>query len=153
MSSPLDIAGFKARTQMPSADVDRLEVDFPGYIVRRCTVRYSWICARLAKRYAVPFATPVPEVILGWLVSLVEPDAYRKRGWNPGDEQTADIEQGAKDAREEIALAADSENGLFDLPLREDTSESGISKGGPLGYSETSPYDWIDVEAEALFGR
>jgi hypothetical protein len=84
---------------------------------------------------------------------MTDPDMYRRRGWAPADEQSLEIEQARKDALAEIQLAADAENGLFDLPLLEGSNESGISRGEPFGYSEASPYDWLDRQAEALRGR
>ena len=53
-------------------------------------------------------------------------------------------------AKSEVTEAADSEEGKFDLPLRQDTTATGVSKGGPLGYSEVSPYTWTDRQREAL---
>ncbi len=44
--------------------------------------------------------------------------------------------------------AADSAEGLFELPLRADLETSGVSKGGPLGYTEASPYRWTDRQAD-----
>jgi len=44
----------------------------------------------------------------------------------------------------ELKEAADSKDGLFDLPLRADTTATGVSKGGPRGYSEASPYTNLD---------
>jgi hypothetical protein len=101
----------------------------------------------------VPFASPAPEIVLGWIVAMTTPEAYRKRGWDPGEKQSAQIEQDRTDALSELKEAADSSEGLFDLPLREDVSTSGIVAGGPLGYSEPSPYDWLDVQREVLRGR
>lgn len=133
---------------MPDADVVRLEEDFPGYIAARIAVWTSRIYAQLSKRYAVPFSLPAPEIVLGWITSLATVDAYKKRGWNPSDEQSAEVLQDAKDALTEIQLAADAVTGLFDLPLLESSTKSGISKGAPLVYSEASPYTWTDVEVE-----
>lgn len=154
MTTPyLDVIAFKARTIMPSEDVDLLEEKAPGYLASRLALASSRMNAQLRKRYAVPFLAPVPEIVLGWLTSIVTPEAYRKRGWNPSDEQSAEIEQDRKDALDEIKQAADSENGLFDLPLRDDVDGSGVVRGGPVAYSEPSPYDWLDVQAEAIRGR
>ena len=56
----------------------------------------------------------------------------------------------AERAREQMKEAADSEIGLYDLPLLNDVTTDGISKGGPLGYSEQSPYSWTDEQADAI---
>lgn len=150
MTAYLDVAGFQLRTVMPFEDVDFLESNHSGFLDARLEVGTSIINARLAKRYAVPFADPVPEIVLGWLVAVVTVKAYQKRGWNPSDQQSQDILDEAKEALEQLKEAADSEIGLFDLPLRADAENaSGVTKGGPLGYTETSPYRWTDVQAEA----
>ena len=90
-------------------------------------------------------ATPVPETVLGWLVIFVTYDVYRKRGVNPQDPQIELLVEEMKTALADIKESADGENGLFDLPVNEDT-DTAISTGGPQGYSETSPYVWQDRE-------
>jgi hypothetical protein len=152
-NSALDLEEFKARTVMPAEDVDDLERSYDGFIARRLVIATSRIYTRLRKRYAVPFATPVPEIVLGWIVAIVTVEAYQKRGWNPSDEQSQQILEAATTALAEVKEAADSNEGLFDLPLRQDTTAEGISKGGPFFYSESSPFDWLDVQREAVRGR
>ncbi len=146
MANLLDFDGFKARTIMPSEEVDAIELDSSGFINSRITVAESWINSKLRKRYEVPFTAPASEVYLGWVVAIVTPEAYRRRGWDPADAQSSMIEQDRKDAREQVQEAADSKDGLYDLPLRQDDQSSGIKFGGPLGYSETSPYAWTDAQ-------
>lgn len=149
----LDLAKFRERTIVPPEDVDALEVRRPGFIVKRLAYWSSLIEARLRKRYAVPFADPVPEIVLGWLVDLVTVDVYNARGWNPSDEQAAEIVQAKADALDLLKEAADSETGLFDLPLREGVAESAIVADVPFGYSEQDPYTAFDRQEEAMRGR
>lgn len=152
-NSYLDLDEFKARTVMPSEDVEELELRSPGYVLKRLEVWTSRINARLRKRYAVPFGAPIAEIVLGWLADIVTVEAYLRRGWNSADEQAADIKEARETALAEIKEAASSETGLFDLPLRQNTTETGISRGGPLAYSEASPYAWTDIQAaEVLRG-
>lgn len=140
----LTVAQFRVESLMPGAQVDQLEALEPGFLEARLQRRSGNIDARLRKRYAAPFESPVPDKVVEWLVALVNRDAYLKLGVDPLDAQMADILAGAKTAEDELKEAADSVDGLFDLPLRADTTATGISKGGPLGYSETSPYVWKD---------
>lgn len=149
----LTIAMFKQRTVMPSGDVDLLEAQEPGFLDTQITKATSRVYAQLRMRYAVPFAEPIPEVVLGWIADIVTPLAYRKRGWNPSDEQSAAVEKDRADALAEVAQAATEATGLYDLPLRENTVEGGIAFGAPLFYSEASPYEWTDVQDQALRGR
>lgn len=95
--------------------------------------------------YTAP--TAVPEAILGWLTALVTLDAYQRRGANPQDPQMVLVVDAATAALAELKEAADSKDGLFDLPVNE-AADSAVTTGGPLGYSETSPFVWRRVEAE-----
>lgn len=147
MAAYLDVPGFTARTIMPAEDVTYLETNYAGWLLSRLTIGTSVINARLQKRYAVPFASPVPEIVLGWLTAMVTPKAYQKRGWNPSDAQSKDVLDDLKEALDQLKEAADSEVGLFELPVLETNLASNVSKGGPLGYSETSPYVWTDLQA------
>lgn len=139
---------------MPAEDVEYLEETCSGFIVARLAVGTGRIYGRLRKRYAVPFEGPPPEIVIGWLVAIVQAEAYLKRGINPAsDEHFKSIDEERTRAFEEMKEAADAEVGLFDIPLRENTTDDGVTLGGPLGYSEASPYDWTDVQAEAVRGR
>lgn len=84
-------------------------------------------------------ATPVPETVLLWLTILVTWDAYQKRGRNPQDPLILDLKEDRVRVLAEIAQAADSKDGLFDLPASEDV-DSAITTGGPIFYSESSPF-------------
>jgi hypothetical protein len=88
--------------------------------------------------YSAP--TPVPEIVLGWVVAMVDVDVWDRRGANPQDPT---IDRGVKErdaALAEIAEAADSEKGLFDLPLADTVGNSTIRHGGPHAYTEASPF-------------
>jgi len=149
----LDVSTFRARTVMPPEDVDYLEERAPGFLLSRLRIATSRIDAKLRKRYAVPFVAPVAEIVLGWVTAIVTVDAYQKRGANPSDAQFAQIVSDRDLALEELEAAANAETGLFELPLREDAPTNAVTRGVPLAYSEPSPYDWIDKQAEALNGR
>lgn len=90
-------------------------------------------------------APPVPEIVLGWITTLVTDDLYRKRGRDPQDPAMVDLRDDVTRTLGEIKEAADSKDGLFDLPVSEDL-DSAVTTGGPLGYSETSPYVWPVIE-------
>lgn len=147
MASYLDIAGFKALSTMSSAEVDELEAIAPGWLTAKLAARTRWMEARLRKRYAVPFAEPYPEAIQDWLARIVTLAAYLRRGVDPTDPQFAEIKADAEKAEEEIAEAAEAQDGLFDLPLKADSNGSGISKGAPYVYSERSPTLWTHIQS------
>lgn len=142
----LDLAAFKTRTVMPSAFVDEIEAALPGWTDTQLTMAQGWIDARLRKRYAVPFVAPVPEIVLGWLTSIVTWSAWQRRGYDPEDQSIVQAKDDALAARNEVKEAADAVTGLFDLPLRQDTTATGVVRTGPYGYSEQSPYVWTDPQ-------
>lgn len=147
MTTPaLDLTGFTLRTVMPSADVALVESKSPGFILAQSIIEESILNSRLRKRYAVPFAAPVPEIVLGWLTKIITPLAYRKRGVNPQDPQLELVEKDRDAALAEIKEAADSRDGLFDLPLSQSLQTSAVTSGGPLFYSEQSPYTSADLQ-------
>ncbi|AKV03188.1 hypothetical protein AKJ09_09851 [Labilithrix luteola] len=161
-NSYLDVDGLKAYGLAPDALVDgahlppsppALRAAWRTFVEARLRYWTSEINAKLTKRYAVSLKEPFVETVLGWLAALVTPDLYRKRGWDPSDAQASDLIEQADKVAEKLQEAADAKDGLYELPLRQDTSESGVEKGGPLFYSEADPYTWTDVQAEAIRGR
>ena len=151
----LDVTGFKLRTIMPSGDVDALETLEPGWTQQKIDDWGDELDARLGKRYAVPFGdagtprTNVPPTVLRWLTALVTRDTYLKRGFNPSSQQDQlGIFGMAEKAETELKEAADSQAGLFELPLKASDTSDGITRGGPLAYSEASPYTAMTLQAE-----
>jgi hypothetical protein len=151
----MTLSQFRDRTVMPSEDVDDLQARYPGWLGETLADEYSAICDRLKKRYQVPFEPTLPRTVARWLNHIVTELAYEKRGYNPTSAQDEKISERAERARAEVLEAANSETGLFELPLRQETSDgSGVTKGGPYVYSEQSPYTWTDVQREAVrYGR
>lgn len=103
---------------------------------------------------AGPYATdnaftapaPAPEIALGWLVAMLDVDLWQKRGVNPQDPSIAMGIEERNAALEELKEAADSKDGLFDLPTIDTAGDSAVTQGGPLSYSEQSPYVWADLQ-------
>lgn len=160
MSLPyLTLSTFKVRTLMAPMEVDYVEQDSPGFVEARIAIRTSWIHQRLRKRYGntMPFGSAVPgqdvpEIILGWLTAMVTWEVLRRRGVNPQDPGVQTFLDDFTTAEAECKEAADSETGLFDLPITETATSdggSGVSTGGPLGYSEQSPYVWMSKQRAA----
>jgi hypothetical protein len=153
MAAYLTVAQFKVRTIMLGEHVDALEARYPGFLDAKLGEESAWLNARLFKRYAVPFKDPTPETVLRWLVAIVTLWAFKKRGFDAIAPEGLQLQKDSDDARAEAKEAADSVDGFFDLPPRQDLEgASGISRGGPLGYSEQSPYTFVDKQAEALEG-
>jgi hypothetical protein len=148
---PQSVIDFRTRTIMPDTYVDALWDRRPGYLEAVVAGAYADIYGRLRKRYVVPFAT-VPEAVVRWMTRIVTAEAYRARGIDASDDQIELIDADRVRAYEEIKEAADGAAGLFDLPLDPALDVTAIAKGGPLGYSETSPYAWTDVQSDRLRG-
>lgn len=129
---------------MAVEDVDAIEMSQGGFLQSQIDISSSRVNAQLRKRYAVPFADPVPEIILDWVTRMVTRRAYGKRGFNPSSDASFMqlVYEDGKAAEEELTLAANAVDGLYDLPLKQSSSESGIVYGSPRSYSETSPYAW-----------
>jgi len=148
MSAYLDIARFKLLSTIPAAFVDTIEQQEPGFIDAQLAYWSDWIDSQLRKRYDAPFQLPYPGAVEGWLARIVTPRVWSKRGVDPNDEQWKETKDDDTAARAEIDRAANSETGLFDLPLRADTKDSGIERGFPKGYSEQSPYVFTTMQAQ-----
>ena len=145
-----DFEGFKEGTIMPSVLVDRLEAERPGWISRRLEKRSRYIDAKLLKRYATPFdETSPPLVVVDWLLAIVTLEAYGALGASVTSEMDKQLIVAPYEAAmKQIDEAADSKDGLFDLPLLQSKpGESGIVNGSPLAYSEQSPYVGFDDQA------
>lgn len=149
----LTLATYKNLTLAPPSYVDDAETRHPGWVLAQLEFWSAWIDSRLKKRYAAPFAASpnTPPVILGWLTRILDAELYLKIGINPRDEQAATVvQERAAESKAEVKEAADSKDGLFELPLRADQpAATDISRAAPLGYTEQSPYTWTSVQRDA----
>jgi hypothetical protein len=148
VSKYVDIAYVKLVGSMPASDIDALEGLYPGTFDGMAEAVSRMFDARLAKRYAAPFAEPYPEALKWNVAHVVVASLWQKRGYNPGSAQDEIIQTNRTEALAWLKEAADSKEGLIELPLREDTTADGVVKGGPLGYHEASPYVWTDRQRE-----
>lgn len=149
-TSYLTLAQFRTRTCLASVDIDAVEADVSGFTDARLIANSARIDARLRKRYKVPFANtvgdPAPEVVCEWLQRMASVDVLMKRGADPNDPTVKRVIDAAEKAEAELKEASDAADGLFDLPMRDDEDESDITKGGPLFYTERSPYVAFDTQ-------
>lgn len=123
----------------------------PGAVDAICESVSRMFDARLHKRYATPFAAPVPEALRFHVAQVVSYQIWLKVGYNPGSAQDEAIKTARDDALEWLKDAADSQAGTVELPVREapvDGDTSAISRSRPLSYNEASPYTWTRRQAE-----
>lgn len=151
MNPLLSPADYKLRSALPTEYVDAIETRTAGFTAQQLVSATAEIYGALSKRYATPFAVDheMPRTWATWIVDAV---VLTRRGVDP-DELGVEVDQvfaRAALAREQLQAAANAETGLFELPLRLDdpTSPSGVSRGGPLSYSEQSPYAWTSQQRE-----
>lgn len=156
MSCYVTIQDVKDLGTLPAEDIDEIEARYPGLTLRIATKVSAYFDSRLAKRYAAPFREPYPDVLIDQVARVV---AYRltlKRGFNPSSEQDQLIEKEKDEALAWLKEAADSKDGLIELPARQATPPdvAAVNAGGPLAYSEPDPYTWTTLQAEAArYGR
>ena len=149
MSQYCTITQLKMLGSMPAEDIDALNAMYPGVVDANIVSVSGQMDARLSKRYAAPFGTPYPDALVSVCARLTAYRLWLKRGFNPNGATDQAIQQDAKDADEWLKEAANSKDGLIDLPAKQEaTLSSAVSVGGPMGYSETSPYVWMDRQRE-----
>lgn len=163
MAIYLTVDGFKALSTLPSSFVDDVELEEPGWTANQLAIWSRWLEARLRKRYPTPFPAhddtpPTPLTVQAWLARLVTVKVWLKRGVDPNDRQFDAVHDDHLAAKEEILEAANTAEGWFDLPARDDEDASAIRGSSPRGYSEQSPYVWTDQQgatarAEDRLGR
>lgn len=148
MAAYLTVETFTNLAICPAEYIDYIESQQPGWVQAQLDFWSSYIDSRLAKRYATPFDSASPPIVVqGWLARLVTPKIYLKRGIDSTDGQIQAVQEDATAAGNEIAEAANAKDGLYELPLRQDApGGQGISRGAPLAYTETSPYVWMDQQ-------
>lgn len=149
MTPYLTFETWKARSRWSSPDCDDIYAREQDKVDNALADTTEWVNARLRKRYDEA-QLPTNRTILGWCRDIVDFEVFLIRGGNPSSMQDGLYKEKHDAAKAEIAEAANSQTGLFDLPARQDSTETGISRGGPLAYSEASPYTWMDRQAEAL---
>jgi len=142
---------------MPPEDVDALETQYPGFVVRQCVGVSSHFDTKLAKRYATPLGQVSgaydPALVFN-VVQQVVARLYLRRGYNPSSQQDQQIRKAYDDAEEWLRQAADPQSGLVELAgaVGLGSTGPGVTLGGPLSYSEASPYTAFDRQAAIVRG-
>lgn len=148
MAAYIDLAFFKVHTTMGHADLDAFEAAWPGRLVALFASWSRYVDGKIRKVYVVPLEDPQPIEVKIAVVRYVTAEAFKIYGYRPGSSEKevceADVVTAAAELKELV-----SADGRLELPLKDTTPETeGVAKGGPLGYSETSPYTWIGIQRE-----
>lgn len=148
----LTTSEFKDICAIAPSDIDQLETKYPGFTQKTLDLVSSKVDARLRKRYAAPFAAPYPECIQDWVARISCIPILLRIGIVPTDEQFVALKDDAELAKKELSEAADGNAGLWDLPLRQDTTTTGLSQDTPLMLTSAGPYAWIDDQRVEVYG-
>lgn len=145
----LTVQQYRSKSMLPLETLDAIETRQAGWTAEQLELVSSRIYAQLGKRYKQWLdAAKYPTVLGEWIARIMDVRALLKRGVNPEDQQYVTLKEFHDDAWKEITQAANGESGLLDLPAEEGGAVSGIVRGGPLAYSESSPYVAFDNQSE-----
>ena len=142
---------FTDRSPFGEDLAERLDQSRPGLLLKLASSISAEMDVRLGKKYLRPIPNP-PEIVKLWAADLLTPRAYEALGVRPTDEQQEQITARATQVYAFLKEAADSENGLLDLPLSATISTSGIQEPTILSQSEQSPYTWRHKQFDAVNG-
>jgi hypothetical protein len=137
-------------TGLPSEYHAEVEARYPGWITEQIGIWGEVIDSRLRKRYPVPFAVPIPVSVQMWLARLLDARLLLKRGVDATDAQYADFAKSAADVMSELKEAADSNTGLYDLPLTA-LGDSAIKREQPMSFSNAGPYAGFRSQRERSY--
>jgi len=145
------VAELRQKSVMPPEDFDFINGQDPAFVLEALLEANARVDSLLRKRYPVPFEKgKVPELVRGWVVKIVTPVLYQRRGYNDSDSSlAASVFKKADDAEAEITLCADGKDSRYDLTLRNNTKQTGIVAPVCLVYSEHSPYHWRTLQRRA----
>lgn len=146
MPSYLTLAAYRSITTLDGSTVDLCAAK--GKDVQRwLDLDSAHIRSRLVKRYAIDWTEvanqPVPDKIIQWLILLVDIPVCKCAGATPEGRVDDWAREDQTRVNDELKEAADCENGLFELPLRE-TGASAIHIGVPHVVSYQMPWNYYD---------
>lgn len=141
----LTVTEYKTLSLLPTGYIDEvaaIAIASPGdWLTAQLNYWSGFIDSRLRKRYPeVPFTSPYPYAVQGWLARLLDKVVQLKRGVDPTDAEMQLIVDQFNAALGEIKEAADGNEGLFDLPKHSNDTGTAISRAPTLSYTEQSPY-------------
>lgn len=136
----ITVAEFEKLTSMSSVHVKTLKsnhLDFLHLVLEQAS---NIIDTMLFKRYAVPFKEPLP-VVKMWTAQLATAHAIKKLVVDTNNAPYLELfNTAAEEVKAMLMQVADAENGMFELPMREGSSKSGVVKPQRPFTADQSPY-------------
>lgn len=146
MPAYLTLVQYRAITTLDGSIVD-LCVAKGKDVQRWLDLSSAHIRSRLVKRYLIDWTEvanqPVPDKIIEWLILLVDIPVCKCTGAVPEGRVDDWVREDEKRVNDELKEAADADNGLFELPLRE-TGPSAVYIGVPHVVASQMPWDYYD---------
>lgn len=138
---------------MRPSDIDRIELQEPGITMERAEAITATANTRLSKRYRTPFNVQNPPLALIKYVAVMTSGEllFSVRGINPESDQSDQAKDAMARAELWLTAAVDTKDGDAELRAAESgLGDSAVNVGGPLAYSEASPYAWTDRQRERI---
>jgi hypothetical protein len=144
----ITIQELKSLTNLAKGTVEVFESEDSEWLQATIDSETARVYAKLRKRYAVPFIAPVPTIVREWVAAYVDHRMLVKIGVSVGDVVIEAVKARVDATALAITDAAESVEGLTELPLNADAGASGVISPATFFYSETSPFRAWDLQLE-----
>jgi phage gp36-like protein len=143
---------IKIRGILLEEDVLWLEERYPGIVLEFAEDTSSSFDDYLSKRYGTPFRSPYPRSLVKNVSAVVAYELLVKRGAKVDGTKLDAAQRAHEAAWAWVKEAANSKDGLIELVNAQSTPRGvvAVDRGGPLSYSEASPYSFMDVQRERV---
>lgn len=146
MAGYFDVNYFRMMGSVPGAVLNQFEDENPGRLLAMIEAISRLMDSHLFKRYATPFAEPVPEVVKFHGTQILSHQLRIIIGFDPGSRQDEQIVDARNAAFAWLEQAANSRDGLVELPVREPDpgkpDVSGVARRKARGFSYASAKGW-----------
>lgn len=146
MAGYFDVDYLGMMGSVPGAVLTDFETSNPGRLAAMTVAISRLMDSYLFKRYATPFADPVPEVVKFHGTQIMSHQLRVIIGFDPGSAQDDQIVKARDAAFAWLEQAANSRDGLVELPLREPdpgkADATGVSRHKARAFSYRSAIDW-----------
>jgi phage gp36-like protein len=146
MAGYFDVSYLGMMGSIPASVLAEFEAANPGRVAAMIVAISRLMDSYLFKRYATPFVAPVPEAVKFHGTQILSHQLRVIIGFDPGSAQDEQIVDARKAAFAWLEQAANSRDGLVELPLREPdpgkADAAGVSRHKARAFSYRSAIDW-----------